>query len=67
MRGRSYDYMHNVPIPFLLHIANLSVSGRGYFLALPAAGHAGGTPVHYTETWAPAGLLALRSRRSTSL
>ena len=66
MRGRSYDYMHTVSIPFFLHIANRSVSGRGYFLALPAAGHAGGTPVHYTETWAPAGLLARRSGRSKS-
>ena len=49
-----------------LHIDSLFFSGRGHFLALLAAGHAGGPRVHYGARLGPAGLRGACSGHSKS-
>ena len=45
-----------------LDIGHRFFSGRGSFLALSAAGHVRGPPVHQPQVWAPAGLRGVLSR-----
>ena len=52
---------------FFLHIGPLFSSGRGFFLALSAAGQAGDPRVLTAQVWAPAGLRRACSGRSKSL